>query len=107
MHSTVNGIRIFLSGESGDHHIGAHGNSDKQIEQKADQRTVAANCGHGGFPDETAKYSDTGGIKQLLEDAGQRQRNCHFQHLIAQCAVNHIHGFLFALFFHMTPFLNA
>ena len=92
---------ISAAGVLGDDDIRAESDADEQVDQKTYNRCVAADRRHGLFADELTDDRHIRRIEQLLQDAGQRQRQRKEKDLAAQRSMDHIYGmFIFPCFAH-------
>ena len=84
----------------GDHHIGTHRQTYKQVDQQIDQRGVGAHSSQGRLSAELAYHHHIRRIEQELQQAGGHQRQRKQQDLVGKRPVAHIDFIALALSSH-------
>lgn len=82
---------VFSAHVSGDDHIGAHGKSEKKVDDEIDDGAVAADGGNGLSTDEMPDDGDIRGDEKLLHDAAESDGQSKQDEFTYQRAVQHIH----------------
>ena len=75
---------------SGYHHIGAHGEAHKQIDQQVNQGRIGPYCRQGFLAGEFTHHHYVGGVEQQLQQTGGHQRQSKEKDLIRYGPVAHI-----------------
>ena len=90
MDRRLTGLLILSADVSGNDHVGAHREAEKEIDDEVDDRSVSADGGHGLSSDEVTDDGDVCGNEQLLQNAahgnGQGKENDFAQ----ERAVQHV-----------------